>query len=119
MTDNLPALIDRLGAAAVDCRAAIREAHEATSDLRDVLKEARKLLSGDDIRDRISDQVEAELGYLHTKTQETCDVAVARITEQLTRIVGPLVKILDGVDTDLRNRLLAAYVPAPTWPVTS
>jgi len=88
--DDIADLIDRLGAAALDCRQAIREAHEAIQDLRAATKQARQLLDGGEVQTRIETAAKNgldELGELIGRQRdEVCD----RILTTFDQLATPL-----------------------------
>ncbi len=96
-TDQLPDLIDRLGEAALDCRAAVREAHEAMADMRRVMKEAKAIsyeLTEGAISDRIGTAVQKSLGELGEECKAQMDRSVAHIDREFAKLantygVGP------------------------------
>jgi hypothetical protein len=68
------ALAARLEQAAVDAREATREAHEALTDLRLVIKEARDLLAQEverEVDQRVKREVDRQLASLSKRVKQT------------------------------------------------
>jgi len=85
-------LIDRLGAAALDARAAIREVHEAIKDLRTAIREAREAESAartaarDVADDAIREQLLPEVERMQRAIVDAKDQGVARIISEMEKL---------------------------------
>jgi hypothetical protein len=90
-----PDLIDRLGQAATECRAAIREAHEASQDLRALLKEARDLHAKTlgDVRAEMTAGVDIFREVNRVKTQEAARVVVDSFENLSYPLLDALVRL--------------------------
>jgi anti-sigma factor RsiW len=74
MTESGEELVERLEQAALDAREATREAHEALTDLRVVIKEARELLAQQverEVDQRVKREVDRQLASLSKRVKRT------------------------------------------------
>lgn len=94
---DLPDLIERLSVAAAECRAAVREGHEATKDLRAATKEAERVLGSDPVRDQIDAEVTATLKAFNQEAQAHVDKTAKAIDEKFVRFVKPLFDELERI----------------------
>lgn len=110
-------LIDRLGAAAMECRELIREAHAATKDLRQAIKDAEQAVSNL-AGPLIEAKCEAVLVEGIELYQEVLRKAIDKATEAVFHRFDTLADTLtgkgkpDGLEEIARTRLAArAAVP--------
>lgn len=90
-TDQLPTLIDRLGEAALDCRAAVREAHEAMADMRQLMKEARRVsdeVTAGAVNGRLEAAVDQGLDEYKGAVEEAMEAAVAKIQREFDKLAN-------------------------------
>lgn len=92
---NLDKKIRDLEAAADDVRSATRAAHEATKDLKAVIREARELLSSKPVEDRIDQAVAAGLEHYTTTIKAKTDEATAAVFRRYDEIVVPMLGALE------------------------
>jgi len=74
--------LDRLEAAAGECREMIREAHAATKDLRAAVREAKRELQDlakDEVAAHVQREVSRHLEELGERTQETVSAATQKV----------------------------------------
>lgn len=75
--------------AAMDCRAVVTEAHEATRDLRTAIKEAREVnstLAQKAIDERLEPIVVAEIAKMQKAVLDQIDRATKRVYERFDKI---------------------------------
>ena len=80
--------LDRLEAAASECREMIREAHAATKDLRAAVREAKREmqdLAKDEVGARIQDEVSRQLEELGERTREAVSTATQKVIAEFDR----------------------------------
>jgi hypothetical protein len=80
--------LDRLEAAADECREMIREAHAATKDLRAAVREAKRELQDlakDEVAAQIQREVSRQLEELGERTSEAVSVATQRVIAEFDR----------------------------------
>jgi hypothetical protein len=80
--------LDRLEAAAGECRELIREAHAATKDLRAAVREAKRELQDlakDEVAAHIQREVSRQLEELGEQTREAVSVATQKIIAEFDR----------------------------------
>ena len=80
--------LDRLEAAASECREMIREAHAATKDLRAAVREAKREmqdLAKDEVAANIQREVTRQLEELGERTQEAVSAATQKIIAEFDR----------------------------------
>ena len=80
--------LNRLEAAASECREMIREAHAATKDLRAAVREAKKelgVLAHDEVAAHIQLEVSRQLEELGERTREAVSVATQRVIAEFDR----------------------------------
>ena len=81
--------LDRLEAAAGECREMIREAHAATKDLRAAVREAKRELQDlgkDEVAAHIQREVSRQLEELGERTREAVNVATQKVIAEFDRI---------------------------------
>src|SRR5204862_6224322 len=80
--------LDRLEAAAGECREMIREAHAATKDLRAAVREAKSelhALTREEVAAHIQLEVSRQLEELDEGTREALSVATEEVIDELDR----------------------------------
>ena len=80
--------LDRLEAAAGECRELIREAHAATKDLRAAVREAKRELQDvakDEVAAHIQREVSRQLEELGERTREAVSVATQKVIAEFDR----------------------------------
>jgi len=80
--------LDRLEAAAGECREMIREAHAATKDLRAAVREAKRELQDlatDEVAAQIQREVSRQLEELGERTQEAVSAATQKVIAEFDR----------------------------------
>ena len=80
--------LDRLEAAAGECREMIREAHAATKDLRAAVREAKRELQDlakDEVAAQIQREVSSQLEELGERTQEVVSAATQKVIAEFDR----------------------------------
>jgi phage terminase small subunit len=80
--------LDRLEAAAGECRELIREAHAATKDLRAAVREAKRELQDvakDEVAVHIQREVSRQLEELGERTREAVSVATQKVIAEFDR----------------------------------
>jgi hypothetical protein len=80
--------LDRLEAAAGECRELIREAHAATKDLRAAVREAKRELQDmakDEVAARIQREVSHQLEELGERTREAVSAATQKVIAEFDR----------------------------------
>ena len=80
--------LDRLEAAAGECRELIREAHAATKDLRAAVREAKRELQDlakDEVAAHIQREVSRQLEELGEHTREAVSVATQKVIAEFDR----------------------------------
>ena len=80
--------VDRLEAAAGECREMIREAHAATKDLRTAVREAKKEMSAlarDEVADQVQAEVSRQLEELGMRTSEAIGAATQKVIAEFDR----------------------------------
>ena len=80
--------LDRLEAAAGECREMIREAHAATKDLRAAVREAKRELQDlakDEVAVHIQREVSRQLEELGDRTQEAVTTATQKVIAEFDR----------------------------------
>jgi len=80
--------LDRLEAAAGECREMIREAHAATKDLRAAIREAKRELQDlakDEVAAHIQREVSRQLEELGERTQEAVNAATQKVIAEFDR----------------------------------
>ena len=80
--------LDRLEAAAGECRELIREAHAATKDLRAAVREAKRELQDmakDEVAAHIQREVSRQLEELGERTQEAVSAATQKVIAEFDR----------------------------------
>ena len=80
--------LDRLEAAAGECRELIREAHAATKDLRAAVREAKRELQDlakDEVATHIHREVSRQLEELGERTQEAVSTATQKVIAEFDR----------------------------------
>jgi hypothetical protein len=80
--------LDRLEAAASECREMIREAHAATKDLRAAVREAKREvqdLAKDEVAVHIQREVSRQLEELGERTREAVSVATQKVIAEFDR----------------------------------
>ena len=80
--------LDRLEAAASECREMIREAHAATKDLRVAVREAKREmqdLAKDEVAANIQREVTRQLEELGERTQEAVSAATQKVIAEFDR----------------------------------
>jgi hypothetical protein len=80
--------LDRLEAAASECREMIREAHAATKDLRAAVREAKKelgALAHDEVAAHIQLEVSRQLEELGERTREAVSAATQKVIAEFDR----------------------------------
>jgi ABC-type transporter Mla subunit MlaD len=95
MADDYADLIDRLAAAALDARAAVREVHEALADARDVTKELRAAA-----RDAVNEDINAIVTEKVTAMGDQVEKAMRRSVEKVGREFDKLAAIYMGKGND-------------------
>ena len=80
--------LDRLEAAAGECREMIREAHAATKDLRAAVREAKRELqelAKDEVAAQIQHEVSRQLEQLGERTSEAVSAATQKVIAEFDR----------------------------------
>ena len=80
--------LDRLEAAAAECREMIREAHAATKDLRAAVREAKRELQElgkDEVAAHIQREVSRQLEELGERTREAVTAATQKVIAEFDR----------------------------------
>ena len=80
--------LDRLEAAAGECREMIREAHAATKDLRAAVREAKRELQDlakDEVATQIQREVSRQLEKLGERTTEAVSAATQKVIAEFDR----------------------------------
>ena len=80
--------LDRLEAAAGECREMIREAHAATKDLRAAVREARqelRAMAQDEVAAHIQSEVSRQLEDLAERTREAVTAATQKVIAEFDR----------------------------------
>ena len=80
--------LDRLEAAAGECREMIREAHAATKDLRAAVREAKgelQALTRDEVAAHIQLEVSRQLEELDERTREAISAATQKVIAEFDR----------------------------------
>src|SRR5689334_19819700 len=80
--------LDRLEAAAGECREMIREAHAATKDLRTAVREAKselQALTRDEVAAHIQLEVSRQLEELDERTREAISAATQKVIAEFDR----------------------------------
>ena len=80
--------LDRLEAAAGECREMIREAHAATKDLRAAVREAKRELQDlakDEVAAQIQHEVSRQLEQLGERTSEAVSAATQKVIAEFDR----------------------------------
>ncbi|HEY1344252.1 MAG TPA: hypothetical protein VGF54_04560 [Streptosporangiaceae bacterium] len=80
--------LDRLEAAAGECREMIREAHAATKDLRAAVREAKaelNALTRDEVAGHIQLEVSRQLEELDERTREAISAATQKVIAEFDR----------------------------------
>ena len=80
--------LDRLEAAASECREMIREAHAATKDLRAAVREAKRELQElgkDEVAAHIQREVSRQLEELGERTREAVSAATQKVIAEFDR----------------------------------
>ena len=80
--------LDRLEAAAGECREMIREAHAATKDLRAAVREAKRELQDlakDEVAGQIQREVSRQLEELGERTSEAVNAATQKVIAEFDR----------------------------------
>jgi hypothetical protein len=80
--------LDRLEAAAGECREMIREAHAATKDLRAAVREAKAelhALTRDEVAGHIQLEVHRQLEELDERTREAINAATQKVIAEFDR----------------------------------
>jgi DNA topoisomerase VI subunit B len=80
--------LDRLEAAANECREMIREAHAATKDLRAAVREAKRELQDmtkDEVAAHIQREVSRQLEELGERTREAVNAATQKVIGEFDR----------------------------------
>jgi Sec-independent protein translocase protein TatA len=80
--------LDRLEAAAGECREMIREAHAATKDLRTAVREAKSelhALTRDEVAAHIQLEVSRQLEELDERTREAISAATQKVIAEFDR----------------------------------
>jgi hypothetical protein len=80
--------LDRLEAAASECREMIREAHAATKDLRAAVREAKRELQElgkDEVAAHIQGEVSRQLEELGERTREAVSAATQKVIAEFDR----------------------------------
>jgi len=80
--------LDRLEAAAGECREMIREAHAATKDLRAAVREAKRELQDlakDEVAAQIQQEVSRQLEQLGERTSEAVSAATQKVIAEFDR----------------------------------
>jgi hypothetical protein len=80
--------LDRLEAAAGECRELIREAHAATKDLRAAVREAKRELQDvakDEVAAQIQREVSRQLEELGERTREAVSAATQKVIAEFDR----------------------------------
>ena len=80
--------LDRLEAAASECREMIREAHAATKDLRSAVREAKRELQElgkDEVAAHIQREVSRQLEELGERTREAVSAATQKVIAEFDR----------------------------------
>ena len=80
--------LDRLEAAASECREMIREAHAATKDLRAAVREAKREvqdLAKDEVAVHIQREVSRQLEELGERTREAVSAATQKVIAEFDR----------------------------------
>ena len=80
--------LDRLEAALGECREMIREAHAATKDLRNAVREAKQEVSAlatDEVAAHIQAEVSRQLEELGERTREAVTAATQKVISEFDR----------------------------------
>ena len=80
--------LDRLEAAAAECREMIREAHAATKDLRAAVRDAKRELQGlakDEVAAQIQREVSSQLEELGEQTSAAIKAATQKVIAEFDR----------------------------------
>lgn len=100
-------LIDRLGAAALEVKDLIRQAHEANQMLRDTIREARVTaasIAADSIEPLIEAEVTKQLDELGKITHQQMKQTAAKIGREFDALSKPMFETLGLVDEFVRLR---------------
>lgn len=98
---DLPALLERLGEAALDARALIRELHEMQQALR-AIKEAKHVIDRD-ARAVVEIAVKRGLDELGDDMQNLTTAAAAKITDEFERHARPMLETLEMISSRIRE----------------
>ncbi len=80
--------LDRLEAAAGECREMVREAHAATKDLRTAVREAKRevqALAKDEVAAHIQQEVSRQLEELDERTRDAITAATQKVIAEFDR----------------------------------
>lgn len=95
--------IDRLVKATSEAREVIREAHAATKDLNQAIREARRLLTGEltspQVTQQINEAVTAQLDKLSIETQDAMRASVTHVQGEFDKLLA----IFLGKDREARQ----------------
>lgn len=102
MADLLP-MIERLEAAAADCRAATREAHSATKELRLAIREADKVREAvkQGVTATVEPIMEAEVAAQIAKLGEATQAAMSRSVD---KVIAEFATLTDLIFTGRKGR---------------
>lgn len=85
-------LVDELGKAALDARAAVREVHEAIRDARQVIKELSeatakaKTAAQDAMDEDVSALIKEMLEHMNVKVKEHMDLSVEKVSQEFQKL---------------------------------
>lgn len=94
--NNYEDLITRLGAVALECKTAIRQAHEATRDVRQAMKEYRQLMEGG-VAEQIGIEVKAQIDELGAHTQNQMRLTTQKIMREFEGFAEPLMRSFEDM----------------------
>jgi hypothetical protein len=109
---------DRLEAAVGECREMIREAHAATKDLRNAVRDARKelhALAKDEVAAHIQQEVSRQLEELGERTREAVTAATQKVIAEFDRFGESLL----GKETYWQTASGRRAVPRPDTEVVT
>lgn len=98
----MPDLADRIYQAATECREVIREAHEATRDLNQAVKEARELIrvtAATEIGDLLVKELKLQVDAVSETLQQHIAKAAAKITSEFDRLGKVYLEGTDGEES--------------------
>ena len=98
-------LVNRLGQTALECRALIREMHEAQQDLKQTIRDAEEAKTRLDkyLTDGIEKSVAAQINILGEHTQKAMDDTSRKIIREFDRLSAPLMASLDNIKRHIRE----------------